>query len=191
MPRLRIDNVRLSFPELWEPTAMKAGDKPACSATGLLPPDHPAIPQIEAAMLAAAVEKWKDKGKAMLEALRKTDKLCIHDGTLKAAKYDGYAGMLYINARSETPPKVKDRDPSVDLTKASGRPYSGCYVNLIVDIYAQDNGYGQRINATLKGVQFWADGEAFAGGAPASDDEFAQIEGGGATDSDFFGTSPQ
>lgn len=186
MPRLRIDNVRLSFPVLFEPQAVKSTDKPACSATGLLPPDHPAVAQIKAAMKAAAVEKWKDKAEAMYAALEKADKLCLHDGTLKAAKYDGYHGMLYINARSETPPKVKDRDPSRDLTKADGRPYSGCYVNLIVDIYAQDNSYGQRINASLKGVQFWADGEPFAGGAPASDDEFAQFGEGVDPNDPFF-----
>ena len=57
----------------------------------------------------------------------------------------------------------------------------------MLDIYAQDNGYGQRINATLKGVQFIADGEAFAGGAPAGDDDFEQFTGETGTDDDFFG----
>lgn len=189
MPRLLVKDVRLSFPNLFTPKAMKAGDKPACGASFLMPPDHPAVAEITAAMQAAATEKWAAKAPAMYAALKQTDKICLHDGTLKAAKYDGYEGMLYLSARSSKAVDVRDRDPNVKLTENDPRPYSGCYVNALVEIYAQDNAYGQRINATLVGVQFKRDGEAFAGGAPAADDEFESFDGANAFSNDdgFFG----
>ena len=123
MPRIRLDNVRLSFPQLFKPVAMKAGDKPACSASFLFPPGHPAQALVEDAVKKAAIKKWKDNGLVMLDALRQIDKLCIHNGTLKATKYDGYSGMLYVSARNAVPPTVKDRDPKINLTEASGSPY--------------------------------------------------------------------
>jgi len=42
-----------------------------------------------------------------------------------------------------------------------------------VDIWPQDNKWGQRVNCTLRGVMFANDGENFGGGTPASADEFA------------------
>ena len=39
----------------------------------------------------------------------------------------------------------------------------------------QDNAYGKRVNASLRGVQFAGDGEAFGGGRPAEVDEFEDI----------------
>jgi hypothetical protein len=62
---------------------------------------------------------------------------------------------------------VIDRDTK-PLTAADGRPYGGCFVDASVDIWAQDNSWGKRINAKLRWVQFRGDGDAFSGGAPVS-----------------------
>lgn len=189
MPRILIKDVRLSFPNLFTPKAQKAGDKPSCGASFLMPPDHPDVENIKAAISQAATDKWGPKANATLNALAKQDRVCLHDGAVKALKYDGYDGMLYVSARNQNPVDVRDRDPKIRLSESSGRPYAGCYVNALIDIYAQDNNYGQRINATLVGVQFKRDGDAFAGGAPADDDEFEKFEGEdiSADDEAFFG----
>ncbi|MNP47458.1 hypothetical protein D3C76_1415120 [compost metagenome] len=71
-----------------------------------------------------------------------------------------------------------DRDRT-QLTAQEGKPYSGCYVNVIVDIWAQDNSYGKRINAQLQGIQFVRDGEAFSGGGTSADaSDFEEIADG-------------
>jgi hypothetical protein len=90
---------------------------------------------------------------------------------------------MYVSASNKVAPLVVDKDKS-PLSEASGRPYAGCYVNASLDIWAQDNSYGKRVNATLRGVQFFRDGDAFAGGAPASEDEFDDLSdtGGDADD---------
>ena len=49
-------------------------------------------------------------------------------------------------------------------------PYSGCYVNAVIEVWAQDNEHGKRLNARLKSVQFFKDGEAF-GAAPSNPNE--------------------
>ncbi len=74
-------------------------------------------------------------------------------------------------------PTVIDRDRTA-LIQADGRPYAGCYVNAVVDIWAQDNNFGKRINASLSGVQFLRDGDAFAGGGVAAPDDFDDISEG-------------
>ena len=57
-----------------------------------------------------------------------------------------------------------------ELVESSGKPYSGCYVNAIIECWAQDNKeFGKRINFGLKGVQFLRDGDAFSGGGKAAD----------------------
>ena len=109
----------------------------------------------------------------ILKALRSADKTCLHSGDLKA-NYDGFEGMLYISARNSLRPLVIDVNKS-PLTGEDGKPYAGCYVNASLELWAQDNNYGKRINATLMGVQFYKDGESFTGGGVASEDDFDDI----------------
>jgi hypothetical protein len=111
--------------------------------------------------------------------------LALHDGDIKA-KYDGYAGNLFINANSNesSPPTVVDqaRNP---LTKASGKPYPGCYVNASIEFWPQKDHPkgGSRINAQLRGIQFYKDGDSFSAGRPADADEFDDVaEGADAED---------
>jgi hypothetical protein len=58
---------------------------------------------------------------------------------------------------------------------SSGKPYSGCYVNAVIELWAQDNKFGKRINASLMGVQFLRDGQRLSGGGVASADDFQAI----------------
>ena len=62
-----------------------------------------------------------------------------------------------------------------DLETTDGRPYSGCQVNFIIDVWAQANKWGNRINATLLGVQFVGDGPRLAGGSVATAEDFQAI----------------
>jgi len=174
---VKLKNVRLAFPQLWEATTVNGEGKPAFSAAFLFAKTHPAYKEVEAGIDAVAKEKWKDKAPAVLKELRAKDRTCLHDGDLKS-EYDGYAGNFSISSRNEKRPLVIDADKSV-LTVADGRPYGGCYVNANVDIWPQDNAYGKRVNATLVGVQFYKDGEAFSGAAPASVDDFEVEEDDG------------
>ncbi len=84
---------------------------------------------------------------------------------------------MFVSCANSARPVVCNRDRS-PLTKADGKPYGGAYVNLKVDVWAQDNNYGKRINAKLLVVQFVADGEAFGGGAVGRAEDMPDESGG-------------
>jgi hypothetical protein len=173
--KVHLNNVRLTFPQLFDAKQVNGQGDPKFSAAFLIPRDHPQIGAIKEAIKAAAEAKWGAKALEVLKALQASDKLALHDGDAKS-DYDGYAGNFFVNASNKIRPLVigPQREP---LTASDGKPYSGCYVNAIVEFWAQDNQFGKRVNASLLGVQFAKDGERLAGGGVASQDDFEPIPG--------------
>lgn len=171
--KVQLQNVRLSFPHLFEPSQVQGQGDAKFSASFIIPKDHASLAELSKAITAVAAEKWGAKATEMLTQLKATGKLPVRDGDGKAS-YAGYAGNLYLNASSKTRPLVLNSDKS-PLTVVDGKMYSGCYVNAIVQMWAMDNQYGKRINASLMGVQFVKDGERLAGGETASADDFEAI----------------
>lgn len=172
---LMLTNVRAAFPNYWVATKMKEKDKAAFSGSFLMPPDHPVVAEVRAAITAVAIAKWGEQATDILKALIAGDKVCLHNGDLKA-QFDGFAGNLYVSARGYTRPLIIGQDKAL-LAEEDGKPYSGCYVNAQVALWAQANSWGKRVNAQLRGVQFLRDGESFGGGAVAEPDEFETVEG--------------
>ena len=173
MAKVHIKDVRCSFANIFEAKQVQGQGDAKFSCAFIIPKDHPAVGEIAAAMKTAAKEKWGADVEKVYAALKAGDKLCLHDGDSKPDN-DGYAGNLFINASNKTRPLVigPQREP---LVAADGKPYSGCYVNAIVEIWPQDNQFGKRINASLLGVQFLRDGERLAGGGVAAADDFEAI----------------
>lgn len=180
--QFKLKNVRLAFPQLFVARKVKANDRATYSAILLIEPNDPQLLQLKQTIAAVAKERWGDKAAEVLKSLTASDRLCLHNGDAKA-QYQGFEGMMFVSARTATKPLVLDANKQ-PLTEESGKPYSGCYVAASLDIFAQDNSeYGKRINAGLRGIQFVRDGDAFAGGAPASLDEFDDMsDGAGAGD---------
>ena len=172
--RLTLKDVRIAYAQgIFTARAAKPGDKEKYGAAFLFPANHPAVKEIAAATVRAAQAKWGAKADDMLKQLKAADRLPVHNGDAKASSA-GYEGNLFVNAGNAIRPTVVDRDRS-PLTAADGRPYSGCYVNAIIEVWAQDNQHGKRINASLLGVQFVRDGEKLAGGLTATADDFEAI----------------
>ena len=168
---------------LFEAESFEDGGKKEFSASFLIPKDSPLVTQLKEALLKVANEKWGEKGPQMLQTLFRDDRLCLHDGDRK--DYEGYANHFFLRASNAVRPLVIDgqRNP---VTAADGKVYSGCYVNATITLWGQDNRFGRRINANLRGVQFAADGEAFAGGSTGTVDEFEAVPTEAAT-LDSFG----
>lgn len=180
--KVHLKNVRLAFPNLFTPSAVKGTENYRRGALFIIRgDDEEQLATVRKAIEQAAIERWPNKAErdAIMKLIERKDLTCLHDGADKADKYDGFEGNWYVSASGKggSSPETAGKVTVVDqyrrpLTAADGIPYAGCYVNAIIDIYAQDNDFGRRINASLKGVQFWADGDAFGGGAPATPDEF-------------------
>ena len=167
MSKIKMQNVRLSFPSLFR-KAVFGGDETKFEATFLLDKKTHAevIKKIEAGIEAISADKHKGKALA-------ADKVCLKDGD--TIEYDGYAGNMSIKASSTKRPMVigKDKTP---LTEDDGKPYAGCYVNAVVELWGQKNQFGERVNANLLAVQFAKDGDPFGDGVTASIDDFDNIE---------------
>ena len=174
--KVSVTSVRLGFPALFEPKAVAGSDEPRYSAAFPIEPGSANAKACAAALIATAKEKWGAKADGILKELKAKGRVCYREDPLSkdGEVYDGFEGMHTLNASNKARPLVIDRMKQ-PLTAADGKPYGGCYVNASVEFWAQDNQYGKRINASLKGVQFVKDGDAFGGGAPASPDDFDDL----------------
>lgn len=178
--KIMLKNVRLLYgAALFTPQRGPNGEgEPKHSGTFAFPKDHSAVAQIKKGFETVAKEKWGAKAVEVYTMLKAGDKLCLHDGDAKADK-EGYKGNLYLSASNKLKPLIIDGQKQ-PLDANSGKPYSGCYVNAEIELWAQDNKFGKRINATLRGVQFVRDGQRLAGGGVSSADDYEAIPEEGA-----------
>ncbi|MEI6282946.1 MAG: ssDNA-binding protein [Alphaproteobacteria bacterium] len=177
MAKLLIKNVRLAFPALFQPQAFGDGE-PAYSAKFIIDPKSPEAGLVRDALTVAATEKWGAKAEAVLKSLKADKKVCFVEAPYlnkNGDAYDGFEDKFYLSSRNS------DLKPST--FSASGQPvsaedgviYSGCFVDASVEIYAQDNKWGRRINCSLRGVRFANPGNSFGGGTVASASEFGPV----------------
>ncbi len=171
---IKLNNVRAAFCNFFEPRTVNGEGDPAYSGCFIFPPDHPAVKALQDAMEALGKEKWGAKWATVKKEIETKDRTALHDGDTKSS-YAGFDGNVFVSARSKARPLVIDRDKT-PLTAQDGKPYAGCYVNASIELWAQDNSFGRRINASLRGVQFVKDGDPFAGGNSANVDDFETIE---------------
>jgi hypothetical protein len=170
----------------------------------------------KSAIVAAKVAKWKDKADDVKVKLSNTpiqdgdDEEVTTFGPMKGAYFMSASKTVYGQKGSSEsdvpkrpfriigPRKVKDpasgelKFPDVKAGDENA-PYSGSYVNVKVEFWAQEadseRGIPNRINATILAVQFAKHGESFGGGTRVNvDDEFDEEDGddlgGGSDDSD-------
>lgn len=172
MPSIVISDVRLAFHDLDEEGQFE-GRPCGYSATVLIPKGDPRIDKLLELEKAAHQAKWNGRKVAL-----KADSGILKDGDL--TEYAGFAGHMSLKANTSNKPRCFGRDKRM-LEVARGTIYSGCYVDVSIDVWAQDNAYGKAIRASLNGVRFRRDGEPFAGGRPAEADDFEDLE-----DEDIF-----
>lgn len=190
MAKVVLKNVRLAFPHLFQPSPPMAGSTspPKHNASFIMEQGSEAFKVAQAEFMKVATEKFGPNAAAIVAELAK-DKKCIRKGDGKLDKagvpYNGFAGNMFVQASNKVRPLVVDEFKS-PLTEADGKPYGGCYVNVSIDIYAQDKpGQGKSVNATLLAVMFHAHGDAFGGGVGNVSD-FDDIGDGAVEAADLF-----
>ena len=193
-----LKGVRLSFADIYKPAKdsvdPKTGEpiKGKYKANGLMEKDTPLTKQnlakLKKAKEAVIEAKW-GKNPPKLRA----DKICVRDGDDE--NWEGYENHWYIAASEKEMPVLITRKKDAKGKWVEAKPgeiYSGAVVNMVVQLWAQDNEHGKRINANLKAIQFHEAGKPFASSAPVDPNEkFADIEededesiGGGDDDED-------
>ena len=164
--KIKLKNVRLSFPSLFQTEQFGEQDTGKYAATFILDKDDNAteIKQIQDEINRLMKEELKSK--------LPDDKVALKDGDEMARPE--YEGKMTIKASTKKRPLVIDRDKT-PLADGDDKPYAGCYVNGIISLWAQNNKYGKRVNASLEGVQFSEHGEPFTTGG-VSVDEFDDFD---------------
>lgn len=146
----------------------------------IIGPDHPVVPVVVAAMKAAAAALWGTNAQTMYDALKGQHKLCLKEGSIIRPGEEVYAGKLFISGNAKKRFTIVGPDRTPVQSSDPFAPYSGSYGNGIIQVWAQDNSWGKRINAQIMGVQFAEHGESLGGGRVAAPEEFSNISAAGA-----------
>lgn len=201
MPRIVLKEVRLSFPDLFTAVQYQGTGPYNYRTLALLEKGDDNCKKVVKTMQDIAKEKWGDKASTVYKQIMANPKQCMYaDGDLK--DFNGAAGHMIVSATralKDGPPKIVGRDGKTIITESSGLIYSGVYVNMSIDVWAQDNKFGKGIRAGLVAVQFVKHGEAFGGASAATSDDFEDIGfddeenqafGGDSTYEDFDDDTP-
>lgn len=189
--RVFIRGARLSFPALDEPRAtMAGGNDLKYQATFLIEPSNPCLQQLRAALMSVASAMWGDRASAVLA---NPDKSPLKVGDNKERVPEGYAGMLYISARSKNAPELRDANPHILITDPRAireKFVAGYKVNGFIDLYpyevkdARGVTIKSGIAAGLVSVQFCGYADAFSGVAKPAETDYpdcsAEAEASGA-----------
>lgn len=185
---IKLRNVRLSFAALDKPAKDSVNEKTGETIKGkfkgnlLLDKKDPETK--------AKLKLIKETAQKVLEAKfgkdnvpkLKPERVCLRDGDLE--DWDGYEGCFYVSANNGSKPTVVDRSREPVEPGDKQWPYSGCYVDVIIRLWAQNNKAemgGKRLNASLEAVRFWKNGDPFSGSKPvdaksAFDDDGDDVE---------------
>jgi len=174
MSRIALENVRLSFPNVFK-RATFGGEETKFEATFLIDKEDTAtIAKINAAIQAKLIEKYGSEDK-IPKGIKSDSKCCFRDGD--NVSYDGYAGHMSFKAANKVRPTVVDRDKN-PTTEDDGLIYAGCYVDAVVDVWIQDNQWGKKVNGNLYVVRYRGEGAPFGAGAVPEGalDDLADLE---------------
>ena len=138
---------------------------------------------IEDAIKAEAKEAWKDKADSVLAMLVEDGKVAYSRREYRSKKtgepYAGFEKTFYLGSRNATvQPSVYDQygEPVTGKAEITRKAFSGAVVNASIEVWAQDNKWGRRINCSLRGIMLTGEGQSFGGGSgAASADEFASL----------------
>lgn len=184
---VKLKNVRLSYACLYEHEQFEGDSTGKYGANFILTEEANAaeIKEIKAAMKEVAQSKWP-------KGLPSTLQLCLRPGTDRETPEGNYAegygpGTHFFHATNRKRPITLDAggDPvtqedseNLDILQ------SGDYVHCSISLWAQDSHGQKRINAQLRGVRHYKEGERFGGGVPVdADDELGGFDDDGSASS--------
>lgn len=171
---------RVAFPQVFEAKQINGQGKAKYSIAMLFDPDEikkddaqqKLFNVMKSMVEVVAKEKWGKVPAKLKKPFKKGDEQ-ISGKTDEI--YDGFAGMIVINAASETKPGVVDQEmnPIIEL----GEFYGGVYAQATITCYAWSHPTGGKgISFGLQNIQKVRDGDSFGGGKSNPDEDFEAIE---------------
>ena len=160
---------RISFPALDEPKQQMMGGDTKYEVTALMAPDSDACKQLKAAVIQVAREGFGQQADRML-ATPGFSPVRSGDGREKIPA--GYAGMVYVTAKSKQRPDLRDSNPQIMITdprEIKEKFVGGYHCNIYVEVYSYQAKaptgavIKSGIATMLLGVQFAAYDHPFGG----------------------------
>lgn len=152
-----IKGARLSFPHFFVKPVINGQEGKYGAKLILDPVEHKkVIAEINADI--DAILKDRNKGKKI-----PGDKRCMRNGDDMGR--DEYTDKMVVSVGSNSRPYTYQRD----MSPASAEDelfYSGCYANVKISYWWQDNQYGKRVNANIIAAQFDKHGDPLGSGRP-------------------------
>lgn len=195
--KVNLKNVRIAwFYGFEKAKAKNDGEKDAYRVEILVDKDdHKNIAKLDEAALAVMTEALKSE-KAAEKWLKRESGLdgniskdcAIKDGDERDTEDENYEHKIWIRAKSYKQPRIltsegeETRDGEEDLegNDLEGKvPYGGCFANVSIELWGQNNDTGKGLRCNWLGVKFVEDGEAFGGGGSserANDDDLSDDE---------------
>lgn len=185
---------RVSFPNIVDPQT-KVNDKgetvTSYNCDLIMPPNDPGFQKFMQTYAKMAQEQWKENAQAAMQMIQGNRKLrCYGSGEEKVSAktfqvHAGYAGNVFISARSSRQPQIIDSDgkpidPSntMQLRAVAARIEGGTIANIVTKIWLQKNVHGVGVRCDLVAIQFAKDdGTRFGAGAPDITGLFGAVQG--------------
>lgn len=180
-----VKEVRASYPHCFQPYKGENSETGKYGIVGLMPKRGAYLPAKD--LIRDRINEIIRENK--LKDLPANAKF-LRDGNLTAK--EEYEGMFTINASETRRPVLRSnrRDPKTNKPailkpgEDEDKIYPGCWVNILIRPWWQNNKWGKKVNAGLVAVQFVRDDEAFGQGRISEDevdevfDEFADGDSG-------------
>lgn len=185
--KVNLKNVRIAwFFGFEKAKAKNDGEKDAYRVEILVDKDdHKNIAKLDEAALAVMTEALKSE-KAAEKWLKRESGLdgniskdcAIKDGDERDTEDENYEHKIWIRAKSYKQPRIltsegeETRDGEEDLegNDLEGKvPYGGCFANVSIELWGQNNDTGKGLRCNWLGVKFVEDGEAFGGGGGSTE----------------------
>lgn len=177
-----MSDVRLSFPHLAEPQRQRneqtGVERISYNAEFIMSENHPGFQAFLKKYGEMALDDWKEHAQQVMGLIQQDRKLrCFGRGEEKINKktfqpYDGYVGQVFITAgKNQAPQAIQADGTPVDPTNTlayqqlTRKMYGGCWVNVAIKPWLQNNQHGRGVRCDLIAIQFSKDDTAF-GEAP-------------------------
>ncbi|MEW6903239.1 DUF2815 family protein [Trueperella pyogenes] len=165
--RIVTGEVRLSYANVWEPKSIQGG-APKYSVSLIIPKSDTETLGAISRAIDAAIEAGTGKfgGKTPNKAALK---LPLRDGDIEKDD-EAYAGAMFLNANSQTPPQIVDEQVAPVLDRAE--VYSGCYARVSLSFYAFNTNGNKGVACGLGNIQKLRDGDVLGGGHVSAASDF-------------------
>lgn len=159
MTRITLKNVRIAYPHLFTKNSFQGVETGYDAWFLISKSDTENLKKIQTAI---------DDFQKTLKSKVAVDKICFKDGDLQDKDYSKGHWVLKAGSKKERPITLDQYKK--EITEDNNIIYSGCYVNVSVDLWLQDNQYGKRINSNLYAVMFAGHGDSIGGGRPSKNE---------------------